>query len=516
MKKVRTAKRFLINGVVLAATSMLIRFVSVSFNVYLSNKLGAAGMGLLSLILSIYGFGITFAISGISFTTTRLVAEAMGKNSDAEIRAAMKKCLSYSFGFGFTAWLIMFSFAKPIGLYLLMDSRTVNPVRVLAFTLPVVSLCSVLNGYFTACRRIYKNAISTIFDQAVYICLTILGLYLLLPKGVEGACIAVLGGSCLAEVLCLGFTFIMYQIDLHKHNKNKGDINPKLTKKMFGIALPVAFSAYVRSALSTIEHLLIPRGLKKSGSSKEGALAIYGTIHAMVLPIVLFPSSILSSFTGLLVPELAECRERGDTAGINRIAARVMQIALLFSIGTAGIIICFATELGYVIYDSKEAATYIRILAPLIPIMYFDTSTDFMLKGLNEQVYSMRVNILDSALGVLLVIFLLPSLGIKGYIIEIFVCELINVSLSVYRLINIIDVKVKFYRWILLPLACIIGSTYIVKIFAANVYSTYISEVAELILSITLTVIVYFALLVLTSSVTKADLRWAKGIFKRS
>ena len=53
--------------------------------------------------------------------------------------------------------------------------------------------------------------------------------------------------------------------------------------------------------------------------------------------------------------------------------------------------------------DEEVLSEYIKLLAPLIPLMYLDGSVDSMLKGLGQQVYSMRVNILDSLLSVVLI-----------------------------------------------------------------------------------------------------------------
>ena len=38
-------KKYLVNGLMLSCASILIRAISVSFNVYLSGKTGAGGMG---------------------------------------------------------------------------------------------------------------------------------------------------------------------------------------------------------------------------------------------------------------------------------------------------------------------------------------------------------------------------------------------------------------------------------------------------------------------------------------
>ena len=55
-------KKFILSGMLLTAVSFLMRAVSVSYNVYISNLLGAETMGIFTLINTVYGFAITVAI----------------------------------------------------------------------------------------------------------------------------------------------------------------------------------------------------------------------------------------------------------------------------------------------------------------------------------------------------------------------------------------------------------------------------------------------------------------------
>lgn len=511
MKRV---KLFFINAMLLLGTSLIMRTIGVSFNVYISNKIGAAGMGLLSLVMSIYSLSITFATSGIHLGASRMTAEAIGHNSDAEIKAAMKRCLSYSLCFGTAAGIILFFSSTAIGTYLLDDTRTISSLKFLAFSLPFISLSSAMQGYFTAVRRVYKNASAQLFEQLVKISLTSAGFILIAPKGIEYACLSVVGGACVAEAASFIYVFIMYRFDIHKHNNSQGNVPDNLTKKLLNISIPVALSAYVRSALLTIEHLLIPYGLKRSGISSEKSLASYGILHGMVMPIILFPQAVIGSFSGLLVPELAECKTRGDKRQINYIISRVFQITLCFSIGAAGILMCYSYELGNILYNSGEASDYIKLIAPLIPVMYLDGAVDSMLKGLNEQLFSMRVNIIDSLISVFLVYFLLPPLGIKGYIIIIFICELINASLSISRLISVTNVGVKLINWLLKPLFCIIGATSCTHLFFMYSGVIFKYDVIELVIHIVLTAVVYLILLRATYSIDNNDIKWIKGVIK--
>ena len=73
----KTKRQYFYNALLMTAVALLMRTVTVSFNVYVSNRVGAEAMGLLSLIGSIYGFAVTLATSGIHLATVRTVAEAL-------------------------------------------------------------------------------------------------------------------------------------------------------------------------------------------------------------------------------------------------------------------------------------------------------------------------------------------------------------------------------------------------------------------------------------------------------
>ena len=465
MKK---AKQFLVNGLLLTVVSLVMRSVAVSFQVYLSNKIGAGAMGLFTLISTVYGFSITVATSGIQFATTRMVAEAIGEHGeqdDGTIGCILKKCILYALCFSLGAGLVLYIFAPTIGVYLLSDIRTVLPMKVLAFTLTPIALSAVMNGYFTAIRRVYKNATVQVLGEAIRITMCVILLNLLLPDDIEYAALAVILGGAIAEISSFAIHGLLFLFE--RSSKKSGRVSclegERIRKKLLHIALPMAFSAYVRSALVTIEHLLIPWGLQRGGHSRDAALASYGRVQSMVFPLILFPAALSSSFAGLLIPEVAEARASGDEATIVRTIHRVMEAVLTYAIGVAGILMCFSYELGDAVYPDNGTGRYILMLAPLIPVMYMDTSVDAILKGLGQQVYHMSVNIADAALSIILVVLLLPRFGILGYVMTIYFTEIINFAFSLGRLLVVAKVRPRIGRWVMIPLTCVILATSAVR-----------------------------------------------------
>lgn len=464
-------RRFVKNGLLMTAVSLTLRMIAVRFNSFISMRIGANGMGLYTLIMSIYGFAVTVASAGVNLASNRMCAEA---KSQAERKSGLKRCFVYALGCGILSCSLLLIFGKYIGEDILGDIRCVTPIRLLALSMPPIALSSVINGYFSALRKVYKSAVVSIFEQLIKILLTVLLLLYILPDGIEYSCIALVCGGMLAECASFAASLLLFLLDFKKSNDGRENSTARqntltndgrenstarqntltndsrensnarqntLTKKLLSITLPVAAAAYVRSALTTIEHILIPRGLRQNPSTSEYALALYGIFCGMVMPVIMLPTALLYSFTGLLITEFAEALSRGKSADISTMSAKTIELTFAFSVCCAAFMYSFSTELGQLIYQSVECGKFIKIMSPLIPVMYLDHAVDSVLKGLGEQIYCMKVNILDAAMCTLLVYILCPKIGMYGYILTIYVSEAVNASLSILRLCKKADIR---------------------------------------------------------------------------
>ncbi len=512
-----TARRFAVNALLLIAVNLFMRTVGVAFNVYLSRRAGGEVMGLYSLLFGVYGLALTLGCAGIHLGATRMVADVMGQfcpPASAEdsmnttdmacrraIRGVLRQCLLYCVLCGTGAAVLLFCGAPLIGEKWLGDARTVLSLRVLALTLPPVAVSSALGGYFTAVRRIGKNAAVGIVGQFLRVGFCAYLLTLWLPDGVEMTCLALVLGGALAELCGFLLNLAAFLYDRKRFLSVPSDetccfpeATEKAGKKLLGITVPVTLAATARSGLLTLQHALIPRGLRASGASWERALASYGVVHSVVLPVVLFPSAFINSYSGLLVPEVAESWARGDRERVSRLAGRIITPVLIFSFGVAGIMTCFGNELGEVICGSAEAGRYIRLLAPLIPIMYVDSTVDAFLKGMGEQVYSMNVNIIDALCSVVLVWLLLPRMGLAGYIVAIYATETLNTTLSLCRMLRMSGMKVRLWPQVIAPVAAVVGATAVCRLIGARM-DFAVTGLISLIIALAICAAIYLILI---------------------
>ena len=82
--------------------------------------------------------------------------------------------------------------------------------------------------------------------------------------------------------------------------------------------MPISLTSYIRSGLSTFKQLLIPSSLEKNGLNCDKALADYGTITGMAMPVVMFPATFLYAISGLLIPEFSRYYVKKDSTKIKK------------------------------------------------------------------------------------------------------------------------------------------------------------------------------------------------------
>jgi len=436
----KTLKIFVFNTLILLISSIILQIITMFFNIYIANTIGEEAVGVFALVMSVYTFGITLASAGINIATTRVVAEELACKNEIGAKQAARRCVLFSLIFGACASAIFFIFADFITIHCLHNHISKNVIYLICIALPFISMSSAINGYFTAVRRVYKNAVAKFGEEIVKIICTATLLNSFMPDGIDFACYSLILADVISEVSSFLHLYLLYLRDkrgslVESRYKDLDSYN----KRILRITIPVALTSYLRSGLSTIKQLIIPSSLQKSGMNASNSLISYGIVNGMAMPIIMFPVILVTSFSGLIVPEFSRYYTQGRYKKIGSVSSLLLIGTFIFSLLVAIIIFVFSDELSNLIYHKTEIAKYLRILAPLIVIMYLDIVIDGILKGLDAQVDVMVVNVFDCIVSIAFIYFLVPFLGFSGYIISIFISEVIDFSLSGYRLLKILQ-----------------------------------------------------------------------------
>ena len=484
------------SAILLTMVNLLLRMAGTTFQVYISTRIGAAGVGLLQLTMSVGSLAMVAGSAGIRTAAMYLTAEEIGSQQHKNVRHVLSGCFLYSILFSGLISILLFSFAPVIGERWIGDIRTTAALRLLAAFLPCSCLCGVMTGYFTAANRIGTLSMVEIAEQLCSMAVTISALTLWAGQDPGRACLCVILGS--GAGTCLTFTLLVL---LRVLERSPVSSPVPIARRLTDAALPLAAADILKSGINTTENLMVPRRLSLNRRVSD-PLAAFGTVSGMVFPILMFPSCILFSLAELLIPELARCAAGKHQARIRYLVRRSLRVSLLYGTLFSGLIFLLSEQLCLWLYDSPAAGSFLKLYAPMIPMLYCDAIVDAMTKGLGQQKICVRYNILTSAMDVAFLYLLLPRFGMMGYLLSFFVTHLLNFLLSARRLLKITG------QTIPLHVPVFTGGAAILSVFLCSTLNAAY-------LRILFFPALFFSILFLLKIIGKEDITWLKGLIKK-
>lgn len=477
----------------LTGVNLLLRLVSTSFQVYISGRIGAAGVGLLQLVMSVGMLAMTAGMAGIRTATMYLTAEELGRKKPKNVTWILSGCFLYSILCSSAVSFGLYTFAPTIAHHWIGDPRTVGAIRLFAGFVPVSCLCGVMTGYFTAANRIGTLAAVEIAEQLLSMTITMLALTFYASSDPAKACQSVVLGSGVSACMVLG-SLVFLRIQERSGTASRISVRRRLMQT----AVPLALADDLKSGISTTENLMVPKRLALYPGT-DNPLAAFGTVCGMVFPILMFPAAILFGLAELLIPELARCSAAGSWKRIRYLVKRSLRVALVYGCFFCGLMFLLSEKLCIALYNSMDAGRYLKQYAILIPVLYCDAITDAMTKGLGQQKACVRYNIITSSMDVIFLFLLLPKYGMNGYFFSFLVTHLLNFALSLRRLLKITGKLISPA----VPLFATLSTAF--SVFVATYMPFSILQAPIFILLLT-------CALFLCGVLEKEDISWLKGL----
>ena len=496
MKKVL----FIKNTLILTATALILRLAGIFFRVWMASAIGAEGMGLYQVIISVYVLASTFATSGICTAVTRITTDRLSIGDKTGASRTLKLSMIISLIVAAATSALIIFFAKPISIYLINDSRAELSLKILCMGLPFMGVCSCVRGYFLARRSSVPPSLCQILEQTVRMVVIVLLVKSYSHLGLEATAAAVMLGDCIAEASGTIVLYIIFKIDFSKiKSKSKDALTHHASlKELLRISTPISAGRYLHTALRTAENLLTPTCLSKYSASKSTALAEFGMIKGMALPLLLFPASLLSSVSTLLVPEMSEAVATKNHRAIRSAVEKVFYITAVTSFLIGGIFFTAAKQIGIAVYKSDSVGYLIKALAPLIPFMYIDLIGDGILKGLDQQAVLLRNNVLDSVIRIALVLIFVSKFGMQGFLGVMFFSNIFTGVLSVIRIVKVTKIKFNSNIYFYKPLFSAIISAAIIDYLCKGLQHSPFIYIVFSVIGIT---VIYFLIMILLGGI---------------
>lgn len=419
----------------LTAVHLLLRFSGTSFQIYLSSRIGAAGIGLLQLTMSVGNFAMVAGMAGIRTASMYLTAEELGKHRAEKIPAVISGCIRYSLLISGTIAVCLLVLSPEIAGTLIGDRRIKDSLRLFAGFLPICCINGVLTGCFTAGGQIRCLAIVEVAEQLFSMAATVLLLLHYAGSDSSRACQSVIAGSGAGACLTLVCLLV-----LHLRQYGTSNVRLPMCRRLTGTAVPLAAADLLKTGISTAENLMVPRRLSLHSHTAQ-PLAAFGILSGMVFPVLMFPACILFALADLLIPELAQSAAAGNRPRVFYLVKRGLKVSSLYGVFFGGLLFLVSEELCTHLYSDPDVGFWLRRYAIMIPMLYCDLAVDAMTKGLGQQKLCVLFNIISSGLDVILLYILLPRYGMAGYYISFLLTHMLNFALSMATLLRITEWK---------------------------------------------------------------------------
>ena len=131
-----------------------------------------------------------------------------------------------------------------------------------------------------------------------------------------------------------------------------------------------------------------------------------------------------------------------------------MSFVSILSVAVGGLFFFLPNELGEAFYPNESTEYAIRVLSLVTPFMYVETVCDGLLKAIGEQMKTLKYQLLNSVLRVILIIFLVSRTGDRGYLVLLAVSNTFSYFLCRRRLYKATGVAPRLLPDVVFPLIC--------------------------------------------------------------
>jgi stage V sporulation protein B len=486
--------------VILTVAGLFTRILGFGNRIYLSNLIGAEGMGLYQLVFPIYMICYTICCSGIFTAVSKLIAEEKAKNNHANLKRIIRTSSIIAFSLSIILMFVLIIYADLFSTKLINEPRTALSIKIIALSIPFTAITSCIKGYFYGLKYPTVPAVSQILEQITRITVIYLLSSIFVPKGLSYACaMAVIGMTAGEVVSCLVVT-ISYKFNSFKNNSKLPESYYVILKKVSAIAVPITSNRLITTLLLSIETILIPTQLQLFGFSHSEAIGTYGILTGMALPLIMFPTVFTNSISLMLLPTVSAASANKNNSLINLTTTKTMKFTILIGIISTFLFLTFGRTLGVLIYKEDYVGVLLTILSWLCPFIYLQTTLSSILNGLNKQLIVFRNNVIGLTIRIAFIFLLIPMFGLKGYLWGL-LCSYIIVSLlNIIHLIRITSINFQVSNWLLKPIIVCLGSLSGIELLHRYIQMPF-SQLINTLINMCIFLIVLFPLLLLSGSI---------------
>lgn len=378
---------FIKSTIILILGGIITKILGFIIRIIYTRIVGAEVLGLYSLVMPTYSLLITIATLALPTTISKLIAE----DNHNHLKVVSTSTILIMI-INFFVVILMLLSAKFIAINLLHEERCYLLIIAMTLTFPIISISSIVKGYFYGKQNMIPNVVSNVIEQIVRGILIYLFVPTIMARSEILAAASLFIFSFCEEVVSIfiNLLFLPKKIKIKKQDF----IPDKYTlKNILSTSIPTVSSRIIGNIGYFFEPIILKNLLLFSGYSNDYILVEYGAYNAYTIAILTVPSFFITAIASALIPEVSKHYLNRNNDSMKKRLKEAIIFALIIGITYSVLLMFFGKFILNSLYDTNLGLNYIKVLAPIFPLFYIETILMSFLQAINKANITMRITI---------------------------------------------------------------------------------------------------------------------------
>lgn len=387
-------------ALVLTLANAYTRALGFALRLVTARLMGAQALGVMEMASSAVMLAITPVTAGVPTAMSRLTAQ---KNANTAV--VLQTGLSMIKRLAFLLMPAMLLLSPGIA-WLLGDLRTLPAILISLPCILLLGLCAVYSGYFYGLDDAATPALNECAEQTIR-CVLAVGLLMMFTNRSVALTSAM---PNVAEVAAGAAVWWLFRKKAPHVSAHK---DPAIRREIIRLTAPTTGARLCQTSLRSLNAILLPVCLRRSGLSSDAATAQFGLLGGMVMPLLMLPGIVTGAICMVATPAVS--RQEGQQQRLKRTMRQ-----LLFSASGVG----FVSSIGLFVsadfialrlYHEPALAPLLRLMAPSALMMAIQQVQFGLITGLGVQNKALTGTVIASFLSLGVTAILCPLPGVRLY-----------------------------------------------------------------------------------------------------
>jgi stage V sporulation protein B len=512
-------KSFIQGAVILGIAGIIIKVMGAFFRIPLANLIGDKGMGYYQTAYPIYVLFLTLATAGIPIAISKMVSERVAVDHHYEAYRVFRVSFILLFSIGICSSAILFFGAGHI-VNAIGNPGAKYAMMAIAPALLFVPIMAAYRGYFQGMQDMKPTAASQVVEQFFRVAAGLTLAYFLIDQGREfaaaGASFGATAGSITGLIAIVGIYYYKkssFKGDVERTYQKSTEKSSEILANILMIAIPVTIGAAIMPIMNAIDVGIVMRRLQDSGLTGEAANGLYGQLTGMAGPLINFPQVLTQAIAMSLVPAIAAAYRQKDMGFLGYNVRLGVRTAMIIGLPCAVGLMTLSEPIMLLLYPFQKASAVSA--APCLFVMAFGViflSTVQTLTGVLQGLGKPMIPVINLFIGAIVKVVLtytltgIEDINVKGAAIGTVAAYIVASSLNLVAVKRLTGVKFDFMLTYVKPIASslVMGAAVWVSY---RILFGFFGNALSTVIAVLIGVVVYCAMLFITKSIKKEELK---------